>query len=555
MKILSKRNIIIAVIVLAIAGYGYNRYRQANQPITYETAKVTRGLLVQTVEATGKIKSSNDLQLRFETAGTVGYVYVQENDRVKAGQVLVALHVPQLNAAVAQAQANLNQTIAGATDQVISQYEADVKKSEANLAKAQADLANFQAGLKQTYENAYVNQLTILQGAITPMETAMTDMDTVLGIENITANDTFEAAMTSLENSSFYASQARAVFNTARARLTEAKDASFVLTVASAPAEIDSATTKISAALDAIYNALASVWTVLDKLDVNAPRHNLTVSIVNTKRTTIDTDRAAVTTKKSAVLTGSQSIATANLNYTGEAGSAGASQVAQYEATVKIYEAALDASRAALAGKVAPQREVDLAPLRAALAQAAANREKAILRAPLDGIVAKVNKKVGELVSSTDVAVNFISPHFEIDVDIPETDVSKIKLNDATVITLDAFGDDAKFTGKVVSIEPASTEIQDVVYYKVKVALDDTDKAIKSGMTANVTVSTASRDNALYIPARAVRTNGEKYVRVLVGSEAKDMPVKLGLRADDGKVEIMAGLKEGDAVVLSIKTQ
>lgn len=553
MKIFSKRNIIVFIVILAISGYGYNRYRQANMPVTYETAKVVRGLLLQTVEATGKIKSANDLELRFEAAGTMGAAYVRENDKVKAGQILVALNVPQLNALVAQAQANLNQTIAGATDQTISQYEADVKKSEANLAKAQADLANLKASLKQTLDNSYVNQITTLQGAITPLETAMTDMDTVMGIENLSANDAFEAALTSLENSSFYSSQARSVFNTARTRLTEAKNASFVLTVASTSVDIESATTKISTALDAVYNALTSVWTVLDKLDVNAPQHNLTVSTVNTKKTTIDTDRAAITTKKSTVLTGSQSIATAKLNYSGEVGSAGASQVAQYEATVKIYEAALEASRAALAGKVAPQREVDLAPLRAALSQAVANREKAILRAPMDGIVAKVNKKVGEFISPTDVAVNFISPHFEIDVDIPETDVSKIKLNDATVITLDAFGDDVKFTGKVLSIEPASTEIQDVVYYKVKVALDDTDKAIKSGMTANVTVSTARRDSALYIPARAVRTNSEKYVRVLVGTEVKDMPVKLGLRADDGKVEILEGLKEGDIIILSIK--
>ncbi|MEK9158646.1 MAG: efflux transporter periplasmic adaptor subunit, partial [Patescibacteria group bacterium] len=71
----------------------------------------------------------------------------------------------------------------------------------------------------------------------------------------------------------------------------------------------------------------------------------------------------------------------------------------------------------------------------------------------------------------------------------------------------------------------------------------------------NVTVSTASRENTLYIPSRAVRTNSEKYVRVLVGSEVKDMPVKLGLKADDGKIEVLSGLQEGDLVVLGIKTK
>lgn len=555
MKIFSKRNIIILVVVLLAAGYGFYRYRQANQSVSYDAVKVMRGNLAQTVEATGKIQSANDLEMRFETAGILGEVRVKENDQVKAGQILASLHAAQLNAAVAQAQANLDQTIAGSTSETVAQYEADVKKAEANLAKAQADLANLKAGLKQALDNAYVNQITVLQGAITPLETAMTDMDSVLGVENVNANDAFDVALTSLDNSSYYVSPAKSNFNTARLNLNIAKNADFVLSVGSSPAEIDAAVTKTKTALEAIYNALAGVWTVLDKLDVNAPQHNLTISIVNAKKTTIDTDRAAITTKKTAVLTGEQTIATAKLNYQGETGAFGASQVAQYEANVKIYEAALVSAQAALAVKKAPQREVDLAPLRAALAQAVANREKTVLRAPIDGVIAKVNKKVGELVSSADVVINFISPHFEIDVDIPETDVAKLKLNDSVVITLDAFGDDIKFSGKVASIEPASTEIQDVVYYKVKMTLDVTDKAVKSGMTANVTVSTASRENVLYIPSRAVRTKDEKYARVLVGNEVKDVPIKLGLKADDGKTEILSGLQEGDLVVLGVKTQ
>ena len=445
--------------------------------------------------------------------------------------------------------------MAGSTSETIAQYEADVKKAEANLVKALTDLSNLKAGLKQGLDNSYINQINTLQGALAPVETSMTDMDTVLGVENSSANNAFDLALVTMDNSSFYYSQAKSDFSAARVKINAAKSVVQTLVISSSADEVATATDKVKESLDAIATALGSTWTVLDKLDVNAPAHNLTIGIVTAKKTTLDTDKASVTTKKTAVLTGEQTMATAKLNYQGEAGSAGASQVAQYEANVKIYEAALGSAQASLAVKKAPQREVDLAPLRAALAQAVANREKTVLRAPIDGMIAKVNKKVGELVASTDVVINFISPHFEIDVDIPETDVAKLKLNDSVVITLDAFGDDVKFSGKVASIEPASTEIQDVVYYKVKMTLDDTDKAVKSGMTTNVTVSTASRENTLYIPSRAVRTNDEKYVRVLVGNEVKDMPVKLGLKADDGKIEVLSGLQEGDLVVLGIKTK
>jgi multidrug efflux pump subunit AcrA (membrane-fusion protein) len=107
----------------------------------------------------------------------------------------------------------------------------------------------------------------------------------------------------------------------------------------------------------------------------------------------------------------------------------------------------------------------------------------------------------------------------------------------------------------VLSIEPASTEVQDVVYYKVKVTIDETDKEIMPGMTANVTVSTASRDNVLYIPSRSVRTNdnGEKYVRVLKNNNSTDVAIQVGLKADDGKIEVVSGLNEGDEIILSVK--
>ena len=179
---------------------------------------------------------------------------------------------------------------------------------------------------------------------------------------------------------------------------------------------------------------------------MNAPAHNLTIGIVTAKKTTLDTDKASVTTKKTAVLTGEQTMATAKLNYQGEAGSAGASQVAQYEANVKIYEAALGSAQASLAVKKAPQREVDLAPLRAALAQAVANREKTVLRAPIDGMIAKVNKKVGELVASTDVVIILFHRILKLTW-IFGNRCAKLKLNDSVVIT-DAFYDDVKFSGK-----------------------------------------------------------------------------------------------------------
>ncbi|MEK7644311.1 MAG: HlyD family efflux transporter periplasmic adaptor subunit, partial [Patescibacteria group bacterium] len=180
---------------------------------------------------------------------------------------------------------------------------------------------------------------------------------------------------------------------------------------------------------------------------------------------------------------------------------------------------------------------------------------KAIIKAPIDGLVTKITAKRGEFISSAAPMVQMLSNHYEVKVDVPETDIPKIKIGDRAIITLDAFGDDLKFSGKVLTVELASTEIQDVVYYRVTVTVDPGAKEIKSGMTANVTLATDRRSNVLAVPIRAIKTNDGKKVQVLELGQPREVAVEVGLRADDGQVEILSGLQEGQEVIISVKAE
>ena len=123
------------------------------------------------------------------------------------------------------------------------------------------------------------------------------------------------------------------------------------------------------------------------------------------------------------------------------------------------------------------------------------------------------------------------------------------------MITLDAYGDDLKFAGEVAFIEPAETVIQDVIYYKVKVSFLPGDTDIKSGMTANAVITTARLDNVLLIPGRAIieRNGSGKFVRILADNQAFEKAVTVGLRGDEGLVEIKSGLAEGEQVITFTK--
>ncbi|MFA6485803.1 MAG: efflux RND transporter periplasmic adaptor subunit [Candidatus Magasanikbacteria bacterium] len=569
----TKKFWIITAVVLVVAWIGYGQYKKSTALPDYDTVTVARGDIAQTVEATGKIQSANDLQMRFETAGTLGEIKVQEGDVVKTGQMLASLRASELSAAVAQAQANLNQKIAGANDQERAYYKALADQALADLNKTRSDTANsissYEAGVETAKNNMklaeggedsrivnqeYDDAVAVLQATLSKLDDGMTQADNILGIDNTLANDTFEANLSLLNSSKL--NVANSAYYSARTARDSARAAIIALNTISVHSAVDSA---VLWAEDALSKTSILLSGVADVLASTPPLGGLTQTELDAKKTIIAAMRTTISTQYTTMISESQALADAKNSYNTYlvAYNKAVNDLNNAKSTatsvVAIKEAMYNQALANYENKILPSREVDLAPLRAALSQAQANYGKAVLRAPIDGVISKVNKKVGELVSAADIAIEMITPHFEVEVDIPETDVSKLKLGDAVVITLDAFGDDTKFSGQVISIDPASTNIQDVVYYKVKVSLDDTDKPIKTGMTANVTVATEKRAGVLYVPSRAVRTNGEKYVKILTGKTVTDVPVTLGLKADDGKVEIVSGVNEGDIVIVGTK--
>ncbi len=522
------------IVVLVAVFIVYRNYKKANQPPNYEMATVTRTDLVQKVEATGNVESVNDLDLRFETPGTLTYVAVKEGDHVRAGTLLANLNLAALNAQVAQANANLQQHLAGSTDQDIAFYASAVEAARVSLeqAKANAGVDATVVGGISISGSAYANAVTTLQASLGKMDDAITQADNILGIDNTIANQNFKNYLSS--GNPVLMNDAGFMYADAKAKRDAARSAIASLSLVSTPSAVESAFAPATASLTSISTLLGQVGQILN---ATVPQGSLTQDLLDAKKTIITTSRSGVNTTLTSIASAVQAIADAKV-------------------AVNAKQAAYDQAVANYQARTVPPREVDVASYRAALSAAVAARDKAVIRAPIDGVIAKVNKKRGELVTSADVAIQMVSPHFEVKVDIPETDVSKLKLNDPVDITLDAFGPETKFSGVITAIDPASTVIQDVVYYKVTVALNDTDQAIKPGMTANVSVTTDKRDATLSIPVRAVRTNddGSKSVRILENkNQEKSVPVTLGLKDSEGRVEVVSGLTEGQQIIVSTK--
>ncbi len=183
------------------------------------------------------------------------------------------------------------------------------------------------------------------------------------------------------------------------------------------------------------------------------------------------------------------------------------------------------------------------------------------LLAPFDGIVTKRNANPGET-----VVLNLNSPILTviqkddllIESNIPESDIAKVAIGQGVDVTLDALTANDIFKASVFEIDPASTEIQGVVYYRIKLKFDNLDPRFKAGMSANLDIATAQKDNVISVPSRAIKTDGDKkYVDVLqaVDNTTKKVYVQTGLEGDDGMVEITSGLKGGEKVVTFVVTK
>lgn len=187
------------------------------------------------------------------------------------------------------------------------------------------------------------------------------------------------------------------------------------------------------------------------------------------------------------------------------------------------------------------------------------------LYSPISGTVITKNVDEGEttvanaVTANTSVVTIAREGELEVQANVPESDIVKIALGQKADVTLDAFNAEDIFPAEIVEIEPSSTVIQDVVYYKVKLKFPNYDSRFKNGMSADTDIHTAEKNNVVFIPERAIKEDGrQKYVEILKDEKKniiERINVATGMRGDDGMIEITSGLSGGENVITIAKTE
>jgi multidrug resistance efflux pump len=176
----------------------------------------------------------------------------------------------------------------------------------------------------------------------------------------------------------------------------------------------------------------------------------------------------------------------------------------------------------------------------------------ATIMAPIDGIVAFVSTQEGETVVASLSAPTFVNlidlRKLEVTVFVDETDIGRIKVGQTAKFTVDTYADQF-FDGKVREIHPKAVIKDNVVNYEVILDIEKRDVAkLRPEMTANVVITTGTREKVLALPKEAIKREGKKtFVVMQANGGLEDRPVELGWR-DGGNIEVISGLDESDRV-------
>lgn len=543
-KFFKKPVIIILILAAVFAAAGFYFYQRSKQKSFYEFEVVKRGDILQEVSVTGRVKAAQSVDLAFETGGKIASVKTAVGNKVTNGQILASMENGSLSAQLAQAQATLQKEEAA-----FAQLEAGTRPEEIQI--AQTAVTNAEKSLTDTQNNLII----VKNKAAVDLNNLYDDIKDILNSAYVDADDAVNKqtiGMFTYENSinpqltfltdSQSTSDAQSKRWMAGSHLAQLK--SEIDNLSNSQADLDNAVIQAGNHLTVILDFLNALGNALN----NAA--NLTQSTLTSYKYNVNLGRTNVATTLTSVTTQKQSIANQKITNQNNINTAETS----LNTAKNNLASTKDNLILKLAGPTTEQTAAQQAQVKYAIANIqnyAAQLTKTIIRSPLNGIIIKQDLKLGEIITANTPQISILSEaKFEVEANIPEADIAKVKIGDSTNITLDAYGNDVIFKTKVISIDPAETMVEGVATYKTVFQFDREDERIKSGMTANIDIQTAKRTDILVVPQRAIIQKGiDRFVIVDKGNnQTEEKNVTIGLKGIDGNVEIIDGLKEGDKV-------
>ncbi|MDE1975165.1 MAG: efflux RND transporter periplasmic adaptor subunit [Patescibacteria group bacterium] len=481
----------------------------SKHPETYATAVASKRDLTETVTANGTVKADQEVSLAFTEQGLVKTVNIRVGDQVKKGDILASLDNSSLEAQLAGAQA-------------------DVLAAEAGLSTAEQGTRPEELAIyKQKYTAASSAFITAMKDSYLSVEDAVLNKaDPATFTNGATANPTINIrTQSSIEQLSI--DNERVSVSDALNRWKSAIDS--LDPNATSTDIIGNAEIVTSASLSTVKAFINRLGTIANDLSVG--NSGMTQTTINTVIAQVNAAAQEIT----GAVTAEQSAESA---WSGARDTLALQEAGSTPQAIQVAQAALAKAQAEV---LADQSQID----------------HSYLAAPFDGTVTNVDFKIGEVYVpgiSADESIGLLTTGaFKVEAYVPETDIGKIAVGDTVAVTFDSYGPSQTFPASVSIVNPAATVNDGANAYKVTAVFDDSDARIRSGLSANLSITVATATDALAVPTSAVITRGSStYVLVKNPADSSFMQkqVSIGITTDDGYTQILSGLNEGDVVAV-----
>ncbi|NES64640.1 MAG: efflux RND transporter periplasmic adaptor subunit [Okeania sp. SIO2D1] len=607
---------LVAAGLLAISTgiYLVRNQSQGKQEIVESlTIPVQAQNIVVRITASGEVQPIQRVNLSPKNQGRLAELYVEQGDRVQAGQVIARMESRDLEVQLRQVQARLESAKANLTKQETGSRPEEIAAARARLNQVQARLSQLQAGSRREEIAAARARLNQVEARLSQLQAGSRREEIAVARARL---DRTEANLSQLRagNRREEIAQGKARLEQAIARLDDAKTGSLKEEIEQAKARIEAtkAELELTTKRQERYQSLASEGAIARDAyeeyvrDDRRVRANLREAekrleqLTQARGADIERLTAAVEQEKQAFQllengTRPEEIAKAeaevaearsqleeleNGTRPEEIARARAevaearSQLEELENGTRPEEIARAKAEVAEARSQLEElengtRPEEIARARAEVAEMEAQvRYQEILledtevRAPFSGIITQRYATKGAFVTPATSASNATSASstsivalargLEVLAKVPEADIGQIKSGQSVEIVADAYPDQV-FKGKVKLIAPEAIVERDVTLFEVRVALETGKEKLQSGMNVDLQFLGDRLEDALVVPTVAIVTNkGETGVLI---PDAKNQPrfqsVTLGFSVGN-QIQILQGIEAGERVFLEL---
>jgi HlyD family secretion protein len=506
----------LAAIALVLGGLIYRDVfvgtKNAGNAVSLYT--VARRTVTASVTGTGNLVPMQQANVSFKVSGSLTEIDVRVGDHVAAGQVLARIDpTPEQNA----------------------------------LASAQANLAIAQANLQSAETPLTASQITQLQDNVANAQQSYNDT-----VASVNATNTQDATQVTADQNQLTTDQQSLTFNAAyqAAKQTLTTDQT-ALQTAITQFDADGCKSQTYPYSGACVADFTAVSTAQSKVNADQVAVNGYIVQVNADQTKLTQDTA----KQQADASGGQR------------------SINQASASLTSAQDNLNTQTETKPNQIL-SAQAQVASAEAALQTAQQNLASTTLYAPMEGEVNSINGVVGETAttgsgttaeapgtqaplptsgaSSAFMVIGNVSA-MEVVIPFAESDASRLAFNQNTTVTFDAVPN-LTISGHVVAVASAATVQSGVVNYYATVALNQTNPALKQGMTTNATVIVSQATNAIVVPNLSItRLGGQAYVSAYIGGKQVQTMIQTGVVGDQ-YTEVTGGLNEGAKVVIPTLT-